>query len=79
MLEGVVHSSFVSYALKLGAAGMAFIVIAAVAIVIFEAFWLRMGLVAALVVVVGGLLLIGWRVTKKERDARAGLEDLPNV
>jgi Flp pilus assembly protein TadB len=48
------------------------------AIVIFESIWLRVGLGAAFIIVCGGLLLLAWRMDKKGRDARAGIEDLPN-
>lgn len=63
-----------SYALKLAAAAIAFLIIGVVAILIFEALWFRIGLGAALVVVCGGGLLIAWRADRKARAARAGLD-----
>jgi hypothetical protein len=55
-------------------AAAAFLIAGIVGILIFKDLWFRVGLGAALVVVCGGLLLVAWRVDKKERDARAGLE-----
>lgn len=63
-----------SYALKLAAAAIAFLIIGVVAILIFEALWFRIGLGAALVVLCGGVLLIAWRADRKARAARAGLD-----
>ena len=74
-----VHSFHMSYALKLAAAAIAFLIAGVIAILVLEAVWLRIGFGAALVVLCGGLLLFAWRVDKKEKDARAGLDDLPNV
>jgi hypothetical protein len=64
----------VSYALKLAAAAIAFLIIGVVAILIFEALWFRIGLGAALVVLCGGLLLVAWRSDRKARAAREGLD-----
>jgi Flp pilus assembly protein TadB len=69
----------VSYALKLAGAAIALLFAGVIAIVIFSDIWLRIGLGAAFVIVCGGLLLFAWRVDKKDKAARAGLEDLPNV
>lgn len=63
-----------SYALKLAAAAIAFLIIGVVAILIFEALWFRIGLGAALVVLCGGLLLVAWRSDRKARAAREGLD-----
>jgi Na+/alanine symporter len=64
----------VSYALKLAGVAIAILLGGIAAIWIFSAIWLRIGLGAALLIVVGGLLLVAWRSDKKEREARAGLE-----
>ena len=65
-----------SYALKLAGAGIAFLLAGVIAIVLFSALWFRIGLGAAIVVMVGGLLLLAWREDRKAREARAGLEDI---
>ena len=43
-------------------------------LVIFDAIWVRVGLGAALVIVVGGLLFFAWRQDQKAKESRAGLE-----
>jgi Flp pilus assembly protein TadB len=69
----------VSYALKLAGAMIALLLAGVLAIVIFENVWLRVGLGAAFLIVCGGLLLVAWRMDRKGRQARAGIEDLPNI
>ena len=64
----------ISYGLKLAGAAIVFLVIGFIGIYVFGALWLRIGLGAAMVIVVGGLLLFAWRQDKKARDARRGLE-----
>ena len=68
-----------SYALKLAGAAIALLLVGVIAIVIFTDIWLRIGLGAAFLIVFGGLLFFAWRVDRKDKEARAGLEDLPNV
>ena len=46
---------------------------------IFGKIWARIGIGAAIVVVVGGLLLWAWNVDRKEKAERADLEGLPRV
>ena len=63
-----------SYALKFAGIGIAFLLIGVLGIVIFDAIWVRIGLGAAVVIVVGGLLFFAWRQDQKARESRAGLE-----
>jgi len=69
----------VSYGLKLGAAAMVFLIVAVIAVLLFNGIWFQVGFGAAFAILSGILLLIAWRVDKKDKAARAGLEDLPNV
>jgi Flp pilus assembly protein TadB len=69
----------VSYVIKLGLAAAALLIIGVIGLIIFGNIWARTGIGAAIVVVVGGLLLFAWSVDRKEKAKRAGLEDLPNV
>jgi Flp pilus assembly protein TadB len=68
-----------SYVLKLGGAAVLLLAAGVFGIVIFGNIWARVGIGAALVVVVGGLLLWAWNVDRKEREARAGVDELPRV
>jgi Flp pilus assembly protein TadB len=68
-----------SYGFKLAAAAMLLMVAGVVAIVIFEDIWTRVGLGAAIVIVVGGLLGFAWYVNRKDRQARAGIDELPHI
>ena len=63
-----------SYALRFAVIGLAFLLIGVLGIVIFDAIWMRIGLGAAVVIVVGGLLFFAWRQDQKARESRAGLE-----
>lgn len=63
-----------SYALKLAAAAILLLLAGVLAIVLFEGLWARVGLGAAIIVVVGGVLFMAWRTDKKDKAARAGLE-----
>ena len=63
-----------SYALRFAVIGLAFLLIGVLGIVIFDAIWVRIGLGAAVVIVVGGLLFFAWRQDQKARESRAGLE-----
>ena len=58
--------------LALVAAGLFLVGIAG--FVLFSSLWVRVGLGAAIVVVVGGLLLFAWRKDRKDRELREGLE-----
>ena len=68
-----------SYGFKLAAAGILLMAAGIVAILIFEDIWTRVGLGAALVIVCGGLLGFAWYVTRKDRKARAGIDELPHI
>ena len=63
-----------SYAVKLAAIGVAFLIAGVLGIALFGALWARIGIGAALVIVVGGLLFFAWRQDQKARESRAGLE-----
>ncbi len=67
------------YALKLAAAGILFLIAGIFAIVVFGNIWARIGIGAAIVVVVGGLLLFAWNVDRKDKAARAEIDELPRV
>lgn len=68
-----------SYGFKLAAVAIALILAGGLAIAIFSNIWLERGLGAAFLVVGGGLLLIAWRVDRKGREARKGIDELPPV
>ena len=63
-----------SYAVKLALIGIAFVIAGMLGIALFGALWARIGIGAALVIVVGGLLFFAWRQDQKARESRAGLE-----
>jgi hypothetical protein len=63
-----------SYALRLGLVAIGFLAAGIIAILIFEGIWFRVGIGAAIAVVVGGLLFFAWRVDRKARESREGLE-----
>ena len=60
-----------SPALKMVGAAVRTVVAGAIAILLFEGIWLRVGIGAAFAIVVGGLLLIAWNVDRKARRPRA--------
>jgi hypothetical protein len=66
----------VSYAIKLGAYAIGFVLLGFVIILIFDAIWFRIGFGAAAVLVFGALALWAWRVDRKEKARRA---DLPPI
>jgi hypothetical protein len=68
-----------SYALKLGGAAIIVLLLGVLGILLFDAIWARIGLVAALVVVFGGIVLFAWNVDRKDRAKRAGLDELRDV
>jgi Flp pilus assembly protein TadB len=63
-----------SYALKLGAAAMALLLVGVIAVLIFNALWFRIGFGAAVVILSAVLIYFGWRSDRKAREERAGLE-----
>jgi Flp pilus assembly protein TadB len=68
-----------SYALKLAAVAIAFLLVGVLGIVIFSRIWYRVGFGAALLIVFGGLLFLVWNVDRKDKAKRAGLDELPPV
>jgi hypothetical protein len=54
-------------------------VLGVLAIVLFDAVWARVGLVAALILVFGAILAFAWNVDRKDKAKRAGLDELPRV
>jgi uncharacterized membrane protein YccC len=63
-----------SYALRFAGIAIAFLLVGVLGLLIFDAIWVRVGLGAALVIVVGGLLFFAWRQDQKAKASRAGLE-----
>jgi hypothetical protein len=63
-----------AYALKLAGAGILILALGFLGIWLFSAIWLRIGLGAAIIVIVGGLAFFAWRQDQKARKAREGLE-----
>ena len=49
------------------------------AIVLFGDIWTDVGLGAAAIVVGGGLLLLAWFLDRKEKEKRAGIDELPRI
>jgi hypothetical protein len=55
---------------------IAILLLGALGIIIFDRIWDQVGLGAAIVVVCGGLLFFAWWTDRKDKAARAGLEDI---
>jgi hypothetical protein len=64
---------------KYAGALVALLLLGALGIVIFDRIWYRVGIGAAIVVVFGGLLLFAWMTDRKDRAARAGIDELPPI
>jgi Flp pilus assembly protein TadB len=64
------------YALKLGGAMIAFLLLGVLAILIFGSIWMRIGFGAAAVLGIGVLVFFAWRSDRKAKEMRA---DLPPV
>jgi hypothetical protein len=60
--------------MKLALGGAAVLLLGALALLLFSELWVRIGLGAALLVVVGGALLFARRADQKAKASRAGLE-----
>jgi len=68
-----------SYALKLAGAAILMLFLGVLGIIIFGDIWSRIGIGAAIVVVFGGLLFFAWRTDKKDKERRAGIDELPPI
>lgn len=68
-----------SYGFKLAAAGIAVLLGGVAVILLFDSIWYQVGLGAAIVIVIGGLLLVAWAVDRKDREKRAAIDELPRV
>ncbi len=60
--------------LKLGAVAIGLLVAGIVAFLLFNGIWFRIGFGAAFAFVAGVLLLIAWRIDRKDKQEREGLE-----
>jgi membrane protein implicated in regulation of membrane protease activity len=63
-----------SDALKLGVGAVGVLILGFVAVLLFSALWLRIGLVTAFVLLSAVLIYLAWRSDRKAREERAGLE-----
>jgi hypothetical protein len=61
---------------KYAGAAIAVLLLGVLGIIIFDRIWFQVGLGAAIVVVCGGLLFFAWWTDRKDKAARAGLEDI---
>ena len=68
-----------SYGLKLAGVGIAILLLGVLGVLIFDAIWFRIGMGAAFVLVFGGIVLLAWRSDRKDKERRAGLDELPRV
>jgi len=67
------------YGVKLAAAAIAFLLGAVLIVLIFDRIWFQVGLGAALLILCGGFVFLAWIVDRREKEKRAGLDDLPPV
>jgi Flp pilus assembly protein TadB len=68
-----------SYGWKLGGAAILFLLLGVLALVIFDRIWFRVGFGAAIIVLFGALLIVAWRLDRKEKAKRAGIDELPPI
>lgn len=57
-------------------AAVGFLLIGVLGILIFDRIWVQVGLGAAIAAFCGVLLFFAWRADRKDKAARAGLEDI---
>ncbi|MDQ3121485.1 MAG: hypothetical protein M3Q59_02980 [Actinomycetota bacterium] len=62
------------YALKLGAVAFGLLIAGIVAVLLFNGIWFQIGFGAAFALLAGVLILIAWRVDRKSKQEREGLE-----
>ena len=62
------------YALKLGAVAFGLLLAGVVVVLLFDRVWFQIGFGAAFALLAGILILIAWRVDKKHKQEREGLE-----
>ena len=62
------------YALKLGAVAFGLLLAGVLAVLLFNGVWFQIGFGAAFALLAGILILIAWRVDKKGKQEREGLE-----
>jgi Flp pilus assembly protein TadB len=67
------------YVLKLGGAAVAILLLGVLGIVVFGNIWARVGLGAAVVSIGGALVFFAWRTDRREKELRAGIDELPRV
>jgi Flp pilus assembly protein TadB len=68
-----------SYGFKLAAAGIAVLLGGVAVVLLFDSIWYQIGLGAAIVVVIGGLLAVAWVVDRRDREKRGAIDELPRV
>ena len=62
------------YALKLGAVAFGLLLAGILAVLLFNGLWFQIGFGAAFALLAGVLILVAWRVDKKNKQEREGLE-----
>ncbi len=62
------------YAVKLGAVAFGLLIVGIVVVLLFNGIWFQIGFGAAFALLAGVLIVIAWRVDKKSKQEREGLE-----
>ena len=62
------------YGLKLGAVAFGLLLAGILAVLLFNGIWFQIGFGAAFALLAGVLILIAWRVDRKSKQEREGLE-----
>jgi Flp pilus assembly protein TadB len=63
-----------AYGFRLGGAAVLVLLAGVLGIYFFSALWVRVSFGAAVLIVIGGILVLVWRMEKRDRTAREGLE-----